>query len=227
MGNYPAASGTKNEGRQTAVPHFRSGAEFDFAPVWIRALRWQGAANPAGVLSRRLQRLRSAWRAMNLFLGCLVGAEKLQHVVDRVFKPRAGFVGGLYAHGGEAANFKSIYTLRKSAVYLFGTHGGLRLTQVLVRGGTELVGSGRTAKAEQVWSIPGCVTTANRSGRFPIARPLNDWMIEERPPRRISAIAILRRFRLCQLYSGNQLRAQNETRRIRPVRGFTAFSQSL
>jgi len=85
---------------------------------------------------------------MKVFLGCIVGAQVLQHVVNRIFKASAGFVGGFYALGDKLANFKTIHTLRKSAVNLVGTHGELRHTGFgALRG--ELVRSGRTAGAEQ------------------------------------------------------------------------------
>jgi hypothetical protein len=58
-------------------------------------------------------------------------------------------VGGFYAFGHELANFKTVHTLRKSAVYLVGTHNGLRSTLVIVAWGAELVRSGGAAKAEQ------------------------------------------------------------------------------
>jgi hypothetical protein len=46
----------------------------------------------------------------------------LQYVVDRIFKPPAGLVRGLYPFGDKLADFKTIHSLRKCAVYLVGTH---------------------------------------------------------------------------------------------------------
>jgi len=59
---------------------------------------------------------------------CLVGAQVLQHIVNRIFKAGAGLVGGLHALGDELAHFKAVDSLRKCAVYLVGTHDGLRST---------------------------------------------------------------------------------------------------
>jgi hypothetical protein len=57
-------------------------------------------------------------------------------------------VGGFHAFGDKLANFETIHSLRKSAVYLVGTHGRTPAYGFVAWRG-ELVRSGRTAGAEQ------------------------------------------------------------------------------
>ena len=49
---------------------------------------------------------------MQIFPGRLVCAQVLQHIVNGIFKARAGLVGGFYALGDELANFKTVHSLR-------------------------------------------------------------------------------------------------------------------
>jgi len=59
---------------------------------------------------------------MQAFLGRLVGAKVLQHVIDGIFKTGPGLVRSFHAFRHKLANFKSVHPLRQGAVYLIGTH---------------------------------------------------------------------------------------------------------
>jgi len=106
-------------------------------------------ATPA--LRRRRQAFYDIWcgSRMKTLPGRLVGAQVLQHIVDGIFKARAGFMGGSYAFGDQLADFKAVDSLRECAVNLVRAHYELQRPRWLLRKGAELVRSGSTAGAEQ------------------------------------------------------------------------------
>ena len=72
-----------------------------------------------------------------------MGAQVLQHIVDGIFKARAGLVGSFDPFGDQLADFKAVHSLRQRAVYLVGTHDFTPVNGYLlraVRSSSEAVG---------------------------------------------------------------------------------------
>src|SRR6185369_12837391 len=90
-------------------------------------------------LSRWLQLLNSSLGlVVHRLVSLFVLAKVVERIVNRVFKSTARLVSGLHALRNQLANFKTVHTLRESAVNLIRTHDGLRPTvpcrQVMLRG---------------------------------------------------------------------------------------------
>jgi len=101
---------------------------------------------------------------MQAFLGRLVGAKVLQHVIDGIFKTGPGLVRSFHAFRHKLANFKSVHPLRQGAVYLIG-YNELQHKAVVAAWGAELVRSVGTAGAEQAGLYPDAGQSSLYAGK--------------------------------------------------------------